>query len=94
MLSSTPFVSSTSSDINIAEGFADKNGYVYVIETENAVNVNEVLGKESPFPGQCEYSIKGSVRGDEVAGVYKVKNGVMTGDYIPSPNHKPQIKCG
>jgi hypothetical protein len=40
--------------------------------------------------GQCAYSIKGGDRGDEVEGVYKVKNGVMTGEYI----HKPQIKCG
>jgi RHS repeat-associated protein len=87
------FVSS-SSKIDIAEGFAGKNGYVYMIQTENVIDVNEVLGSQSPFPGQFEYSIKGGVRGDEVVGVYKIKNGKMTGEFIPNPNHKSQIKCG
>jgi hypothetical protein len=86
------FVSS-SSEISIAEGFAGKNGYVYVIQTENAIDVNKTLGSLSPFPGQYEHSIKGGVKGDEIVGVYKVKNGKMTGEYISNPNYKPQIKC-
>lgn len=51
-----------------------------------------MLGNKSPFPEQLEHSIKGGVKGDEVIGAYKIKNGKMTGEFIPNPNYKNKTK--
>lgn len=79
---------SSSTDINIANDFAEKNGYVYVIDTDNGVDVNKALGKDAHFPEQFEYSIKGKVEGEQIIGAYKVKNGKTEGDMIKNPNYK------
>jgi hypothetical protein len=89
------FVSSTS-DINIAEQFAGKNGYIYVIDTDNAIDVNKTLGSTSPFPEQMEHSIKGGAKPDEIKGAYKMNKGKITDEFIENPNYKPKtskIKC-
>jgi len=90
------FVSSTS-DISIAEQFAGKNGYVYVIETDNGIDINKTLGANAPFPEQLEHSIKGGVKPDEVKGAYKMNKGVRSDELISNPNYKPKntpkIEC-
>jgi RHS repeat-associated protein len=86
---STPgdFVS-TSSSIEIAEGFAGTNGYIYIIYTENSLDVNKVLGDKSPFPEQLEQAVMGNVNGSDVMGAYKIKDGKRTGEFIPNVNFK------
>lgn len=53
---------STSSDKNIANSFAGKNGYVYVIETDNYVDINTQYGSSAQFPEQHEFSIPGGIK--------------------------------
>jgi len=82
---------STTSNINIAEGFATaggsrSTGYVYVIETDNYVNINQTYGSSAYFTEQYEYSVPGGVSPEEVYGAYWVENGSITGDIILNPN--------
>jgi RHS repeat-associated protein len=79
---------STTSDKGIATQFAGKNGYVYEIETSNYIEVNKTLGAKSPFPEQLEFSVPGSVQPYEIKGAYVLKNGVLTGEYIPNHGFK------
>ena len=46
---------STSGDIVIATEFAGKNGYVYVIRTNNYVDINSIYGAGAYFPEQMEF---------------------------------------
>jgi RHS repeat-associated protein len=80
---------STSSSKDIAEGFAGKNGYVYVIDTDRGIDANKALGDKSPFPEQLEHSVPGGVKPEEIKGAYKMKGGKMTDEFIPNPNYKP-----
>ena len=79
---------STSKSRDIAEEFAGKNGYVYEIETSRGINVNEVLGADSPHPEQLEISVVDGILGSEVKGAWKVKHGKITGEYIANPNFR------
>ena len=74
--------------VDIAEEFAGKNGYVYEIETSRGINVNEVLGADSPHPEQLEISVVDGILGSEVKGAWKVKHGKITGEYIANPNFR------
>lgn len=42
---------STSGDLAIATDFAGKNGYVYVIETDNYVDINSTYGAKAYYSG-------------------------------------------
>ena len=79
---------STSQSRDIAEEFAGKNGYVYEIETSRGINVNEVLGADSPHPEQLEISVVDGILGSEVKGAWKVKHGKITGEYTANPNFR------
>ena len=74
--STTPgnFVS-TSINKNIAKEFAGKNGYVYEIRASKYIDVNKVLGKNSPNPYQFEFSIPGGVSNYQIKGAWSMKNG-------------------
>ena len=78
---------STSSSREIAQGFAGKNGYVYVIETSNYIDVNKTLGSKVPYLEQQEFSIHGGISPNQIKGAYVMKNGIFTGEYIPNPNY-------
>lgn len=80
---------STSKSIEIAEGFAGRNGYVYVIRSVGGVDVNTVLGARSPFPEQLEVAIPGGVAPSEIVGAYRVQGGRIVGDLIPNPGYQP-----
>lgn len=81
------FVSS-SLKFNIAKGFAKKNGYIYVIDTDNGIDVNKVFGENANYYEQFEYSIIGRVNGEQIVGAYKVKKYKIVGDMIKNPNYK------
>lgn len=76
----------TSQNIEIAEGFAGKNGFVYEIETNKGINVNDSLGDASPFPEQHEVAVPREIPSSDIKGAYPVKGGTMTGEFIPNPN--------
>ena len=77
---------STSGDKTIATEFAGKNGYVYVIQTDNYVDINSTYGAEAYFPEQMEFSIPGGIKPSEIVGAYKKQGGKIIGDFIPNPN--------
>ena len=77
---------STSGDIVIATEFAGKNGYVYVIRTNNYVDINSIYGAGAYFPEQMEFSIPGGIKPYEIVGAYKKQGGKIIGDFIPNPN--------
>ncbi len=77
---------STSGDKSIATEFAGKNGYVYVIQTDNYVDINSTYGLGTYFPEQMEFSIPGGIRPTEIIGVYKKQSGKIMEDFIPNPN--------
>jgi hypothetical protein len=77
---------STSGDIVIATEFAGKNGYVYVIRTNNYVDINSIYGAGAYFPEQMEFLIPGGIKPYEIVGAYKKQGGKIIGDFIPNPN--------
>lgn len=77
---------STSGDIVIATEFAGKNGYVYVIRTNNYVDINSTYGAGAYFPEQMEFSIPGGIKPYEIVGAYKKQGRKIIGDFIPNPN--------
>ena len=77
---------STSGDIVIATEFAGKNGYVYVIRTNNYVDINSIYGAGAYFPEQMEFSIPGGIKPYEIVGAYKKQGGKIIGDFIPNSN--------
>ena len=81
------FVSS-SLRFNIAKGFAGKNGYIYVIDTDNGIDVNKVFGENANYYEQFEYSIIGKVNREQIIGAYKLQKYKIVGDMIKNPNYK------
>lgn len=77
---------STSGDMSIATDFGGKNGYVYVIQTDNYVDINAIYGAGAYFPEQMEFSIPGGIKPSEIVGAYKKQGGKIVGDFIPNPN--------
>lgn len=77
---------STSGDKTIAIEFAGKNGYVYVIQTDNYVDINSTYGAGAYFPEQMEFSIPGGIKPSEIVGAYKKQGGKIIGDFIHNPN--------
>ena len=80
---------STSSEQSIAIEFAGKNGYVYVIKTNNYVDINNTYGEKTFFPEQMEFSVPSGIKPSEIVGAYKKQGGVIV-DYIPNPNYGGQ----
>ena len=78
---------STSSNKAIATEFAGKNGYVYVIQTDNYVDINGTYGLGAYFPEQMEFSIPGGIKPSEIVGAYKKQAGKIIGDFNPNPNY-------
>ena len=52
------FVSTTANQ-EIANQFAKRNGYVYVIDTNNYIDINKTYGNMANYPEQMEFSIPG-----------------------------------
>ena len=77
---------STSGDKAIATEFAGKNGYVYVIQTDNYIDINSTYGAGTYFPEQMEFSIPGGIKPSEIVGAYKKQGGKIIGDFITNPN--------
>ena len=77
---------STSGDKTIATEFAGKNGYVYVLQTDNYVDINSTYGAGAYFPEQMEFSIPGGIKPSEIVGAYKKQDGKIIGDFIPNLN--------
>ena len=83
---------STSKDINIADGFAGNNGYVFKVKSRNGrgVDVNETLGDDVDnwFPEQLEVSMTGGIDKSDIIGAYP-KGSYTSADFIPNPNYVP-----
>jgi hypothetical protein len=75
----------TSRSASIAEQFAGKNGYVYVIYSKRGVDVNNALGEASPFPEQEEVAIPNGVSSSEIIGAFAKSGGTVKGEFIPNP---------
>jgi uncharacterized Zn-binding protein involved in type VI secretion len=73
---------STSKSPEVAGGFSDN---VYVVRSNNGVDVNETLGSSSPFPNEQEVAIPGGVPASNVRAVTYPNEGVS----ILNPNYKP-----
>ena len=78
---------STSGSIDIANEFAGKNGYVYVIETDNYIDINSTYGDLAYYPEQMEFTIPGGINASEVVGAYQKTGGVLSDVFIPNPNY-------
>ncbi|MBX9652923.1 enterotoxin A family protein [bacterium] len=72
----------------IAKGFAGRNGWLYVIRADNGIDVNAVLGPESPFPEQFEISIPGNIPASSIIGAFPMKNGKLNGAFIRNPKYE------
>lgn len=53
---------STSSDFDISDSFAGKNGYNYIIDTDRGINTVKFFGERHPFPEQKEFSIPNGIK--------------------------------
>ena len=53
---------STSSDFDISDSFAEKNGYNYIIDTDRGINTVKFFGERHPFPEQKEFSIPNGIK--------------------------------
>lgn len=60
---------------------------MYVIETNNYVDINKTYGMDALFLEQMEFSVPGGIKPSEIIGVYKKQGGVVVGDIIPNPNY-------
>jgi hypothetical protein len=81
------FISTTDKFELARDGFAGKNGYVYVIETNNYVDINVTYGGKAYFPQQFEFSIPGGINPSQIKGAYAKQSGKIVGDFIPNPNY-------
>ncbi|WP_422047231.1 RHS repeat-associated core domain-containing protein [Rosenbergiella epipactidis] len=74
---------STSSDADVARNFAardEQKGFVYAIRQQpSGIDVNKVLGNNTPFPDEVEIAIPGAISNKDIMGVTPV-NG--DGDYV------------
>lgn len=67
--------------------FAGKNGYVYVIETNNYININATYCDLANYTEQMEFSISGGISASEVVGACQKTGGVLSDVFIPNPNY-------
>ena len=81
------FISTTDKFKLARDGFAGKNGYVYVIETNNYVDINATYGAKALFPEQFEFSIPVGIKLSEIKGAYSKQSGKIVGDLIKNPNY-------
>ncbi len=79
---------STSESFDIANDFAGKNGYVYVINSNKHIDINTTFGSKTVFPEQKEFSIIGEVSPSQIIGAYKKENGKVVGGLIINPNYR------
>ena len=72
---------------SVAENFADgHNGFVYEIdgETPGGIDVNAVLGEDSPYPSEAEIAFRGGISREFIRGAYGLIGGEL-GGFIPNP---------
>jgi len=83
----------TSKSPNVARDFADMqgSGYVYTIRGQsNGLDVNAILGKQSPFPHEVEIAVPDGIRSLDIMGARQVgPNGKFIGPLIKNPTYIP-----
>jgi uncharacterized Zn-binding protein involved in type VI secretion len=63
-------------------------GYVYTIRGQPGINVNEVLGKQSPFPWEAEIAVPGPIKPQDIKGAVQVTpDGKLVGPFIENPGY-------
>ncbi|MCG8711061.1 hypothetical protein JHU04_004417 [Brenneria sp. 4F2] len=64
---------STSTDLDVAAAFASRYetpGFIYSMKKPiNGINVNETLGKKTPFPDELEIAVPGGILPKDILGV-------------------------
>lgn len=81
---------STSKDPDVAIDFATnygtKDGTIYTVRSTNGIDVNQTLGKRSPFPEEHEIAIPGGIQPDQILGATPVNaDGSYVGYTILNP---------
>lgn len=74
-----PYVS-TSRNADVAADFVEHTGgWVYEIDTpqDRAIDVNHVLGRDSPYPGEEEIAVAGGIAGGDVLRAINVQTGAV-----------------
>ncbi|MFN7882575.1 MAG: polymorphic toxin-type HINT domain-containing protein, partial [bacterium] len=81
----------TSKSPIVARFFAYKeDGYAYTIRwPANGIDVNEVLGPESPHLRELEIAVPGAIKPSEIMGCRRVRGNRMVGPFIKNPNWVP-----
>ena len=78
----------TSKNRDVAQDFADGDGYVYTVKSDKGVDVNKELGNRSPFPNEQEVVIPGGVKPGDIKGATPVnKDGSLGNSTVLNPNH-------
>jgi RHS repeat-associated protein len=84
----------TSKTPNVARDFAlmQGGGYVYTIRRPSqGLDVNLILGSQSPFPHEFEIAIPGGIRHIDIRGVRQVApNGKFVGPFIKNPLYEQE----
>ncbi|ENN90217.1 CtxA-like, cholera toxin A subunit [Bartonella bovis] len=69
----------------------DKNGYVYHIKTTpNFVDVNESLGKYSPYSSEREVAALGVIHWNQIIGWERIRNGKVD-PFVPNPDYNERL---
>jgi hypothetical protein len=83
----------TSKSPNVARlDFASEGDFVYTIRGRSeGLDVNSILGRESPFPHELEVVFKGGISSQSVLGARQVgTNGNFIGPFILNPSYLPR----
>ncbi|UUE59858.1 enterotoxin A family protein [Pectobacterium aroidearum] len=78
------FISTSKSQDVAAEfgsQFYTENGYIYAVKSNNGIDVNSVLGRNSPAGHELEVAIPGGVRPGNVLGATPVNADGTLGNY-------------
>ena len=65
-----------------------KNGYIYVVDRDQGLDVLDILGDKYKFPEQFEFSILDGVSSQGTVGAYRMHKGQMIDEFIPNPQYK------
>lgn len=78
----------TSKDPDVAQDFADSEGYVYIVKPDKGIDVNKELGNRSPFPNEQEVVIPGGVKPEKIKGATPVnEDGSLGNSTTLNPNY-------
>jgi hypothetical protein len=72
----------------LAVEFAGPGGFRYTIQSPGGIDVNDVLGKDSPFPSEVEVVFEGGIRREHIVGGNPVGRDLEVGEFVPNPHFR------